>query len=183
MDDVGEQGRHLLDVLYTATHYFGELVHSHHARRHGGLHLLDDLLDVVAGHGCLVGQPADFGGHHGEAPPYSPAFSASIAALRDNRFVWSATFAMVVTTWLMLAAFSFSTPNLELIDAAASITWDILSPICETPSWLLASWAVCSARSTASAMVLTSSFEVAEISFEVAPIWIVVAASSLVVAC
>ena len=40
--------------------------------------------------------------------PYSPAFSASIAALSDSRLVWSATRVIVVTTWVMLPAFSFN---------------------------------------------------------------------------
>ncbi|VVO45249.1 hypothetical protein PS710_06606 [Pseudomonas fluorescens] len=30
--------------------------------------------------------------------PYSPAFSASMAAFSDNRLVWSATLTMVTTT-------------------------------------------------------------------------------------
>ena len=36
--------------------------------------------------------------------PYSPAFSASIAALIESRFVWSATFVIVVITMLMSSA-------------------------------------------------------------------------------
>ena len=54
--------------------------------------------------------------------PYSPAFSASMAAFNESRFVWSATFVMVVTTWLMFPAFSFSTASFALIKPAACMT-------------------------------------------------------------
>ena len=52
--------------------------------------------------------------------PYSPAFSASMAALIDSRFVWSATLVIVVTTTLMLSAFSRIMPSLAEIDAVDS---------------------------------------------------------------
>ena len=52
--------------------------------------------------------------------PYSPAFSASIAALMESRFVWSATFVMVVTARLMVAARSLIWASLEPNDSVLS---------------------------------------------------------------
>jgi len=62
-------------------------------------------------------QAADFARHHQEAATYSPAFSASMAALIDNRFRLIGHLVMVVTTMLMLSAFSRMVANLAEIDA------------------------------------------------------------------
>ncbi len=51
--------------------------------------------------------------------PNSPAFSASMAALRDRRFVWSEILLMVVTTLEILLARSLMTASLEEIDVVA----------------------------------------------------------------
>jgi hypothetical protein len=107
-----------------------------------------------------------------------------MAAFSERRLVWSATLVIVVTTWLMPPAFSLSTPSLALIDAAASMTWRIVSSMRVTPACPLpARVADSSATVDTSFIVLTSSLEVAEICFEVAPISVVVAAISAAVAC
>ena len=61
--------------------------------------------------------------------PYSPAFSASIAALIDSRFVWSATLVIVVTTRLMFAARSLITESFAPIDPVDSASCRIVRSI------------------------------------------------------
>ena len=103
--------------------------------------------------------------------PYSPAFSASMAALSESRLVWSATLVMVVTTELMLLVFSLSTASLAVIEPEASMIWRMVASMRAMALWPLpARVAVSSATTFTSCIVLTSSFEVAEISLDVAPI-------------
>ncbi|MCY1397310.1 hypothetical protein D9M71_123110 [compost metagenome] len=116
--------------------------------------------------------------------PYSPAFSASMAAFSDSRLVWSATLTMVVTTWLMLPARSLRIASLALTSSAAPITWRMVCSMRARPSWPEpANTEVCSAADDTSFMVRTRSRQVAAISWEVAPISVVVAAVSLAVTC
>ncbi|MNX86909.1 hypothetical protein D3C86_1188110 [compost metagenome] len=68
LDDLRKLVAHLLHVGHAAPHFLRKLVHAHHARGHGRLDLTHHLLDVVGGHRRLVGQAADLGGHHHEAP-------------------------------------------------------------------------------------------------------------------
>ncbi|MNL26530.1 hypothetical protein D3C87_1480590 [compost metagenome] len=107
-----------------------------------------------------------------------------MAALSDKRLVWSATLVIVVTTWVILPAFSFRMASLAFTEPAAPTTLRIVSSMRASPTCPLpASDAVCSAALDTSVMVRTSSRDVAEISREVAPISVVVAATSDAVAC
>ena len=107
-----------------------------------------------------------------------------MAAFSESRLVWSATLTMVVTTWLMLPAFSLRIASLALTRSAAPITWCMVSSMRARPNWPEpARVEVCSAAPETSLMVRTRSREVAAISREVAPISVVVAAVSVAVAC
>ena len=66
-DDLRQLAADLLDLLHAVADFLGEFVHPHDASRDRRLDLLDHLLDVVGGHGGLVGEPADFRRHHSEA--------------------------------------------------------------------------------------------------------------------
>ncbi len=91
---------------------------------------------------------------------------------------------IVVTTVLMLPAFSFSTASFPVIVPTASVTCAIVVSIRVRPVRpSSAICAVCSAVRATSPIVFTSSFDVAVISVEVAPISVVVAAISDAVAC
>ena len=90
---------------------------------------------------------------------------------------------MVTTTVLMLFAFSLSTSNLEDIDPAASTICFIVDSILFKPVRpFSAAPAAISATADTSSMVVTNSFEVAEISVAVVTISLVVAACSATVA-
>ena len=87
--------------------------------------------------------------------PYSPAFSASIAALIDSRLVWSATLVIVVTTRLMLAARSLITDSLEPIDPVDSASCRIVRSMPARLCWPVeAICAVCLASWLTSFIVL-----------------------------
>ena len=104
--------------------------------------------------------------------PYSPAFSASIAALMESRFVWSATLVIVVTTRLMLPALSLMTASfdpIEPVDSASRRMVRSMPARLSCPSEAIA--AVCTATSLTSSMVLNSSWLVAEISWTAAAAW------------
>jgi hypothetical protein len=75
---------------------------------------------------------------------------------------------MVVTTVLILPAFSLSTASLEAIESVASIIWCIvLSMLVSEERPALALSEVFQATSVTSCMVLTSSLDVAVISVTV----------------
>ena len=67
LDDLRQLRADLPNFLHAAAHLLGELVHAHHAGGHRRLHFLDHLFDVIGRHRRLVGEPADFRGHHREA--------------------------------------------------------------------------------------------------------------------
>ena len=90
--------------------------------------------------------------------PYSPAFSASIAALMESRLVWSATLVIVVTARLMLAARSLMTasfePNEEVLSASCRMVPSMPARLTRPSA---AIFPVCPAMSLTSVMVRRSS--------------------------
>ncbi|MCY1244585.1 hypothetical protein D9M72_576720 [compost metagenome] len=98
LDDLAQLFAHLLHLEHAAAHLLGELVHAHHTSRYGRLDFPNHLFDVIGGHGGLVGQASHFGGDDSKTTAIFTGFSASMAALRDSRLVWSATLTMVTTT-------------------------------------------------------------------------------------
>ena len=106
------------------------------------------------------------------APP-SPAFSASMAAFRLRRLVWSATLVMAVTTELILLALVRMVVSLSVMECVAedSDSMDELSPFSPWLPWF-ATVLVFSASSASSSIARRSSFEVAEISFTAVAIWL-----------
>ena len=67
VDDLGELHGDLSHGFASALHFFGELVHPHHARRHRRLHFLHELRDVERCRGGLVCKSANFACDHREA--------------------------------------------------------------------------------------------------------------------
>ena len=96
--------------------------------------------------------------------PYSPAFSASIAALIESRLVWSATFVIVVITMLMSSArcrIAASRSEKSVVDFSR---WAIVSPIPARFSRpASATFAVSAATPATSSIVPSSSWPVTAI--------------------
>ena len=116
--------------------------------------------------------------------PYSPAFSASIAALMERRFVWSATFAMVVTARLIVVARSLITARREPNDSVLSASFRMVASILarfSLPSIAMAP--VCPAISFTATMVCVSSFPVTLISSTAATVCAVESPSRLMTFC
>ena len=98
--------------------------------------------------------------------PNSPAFSASIAALSDSRFVWSATFVIVVTTAVIFSAFSLMASSLPEIACDAVSIWRIASFIrAKSVCPLLANSAVFCDIAATCCMVATNFVATSAISF------------------
>ena len=110
-------GAHLVDA---AAHLLGELVHLHDARPRRR------PASAARSARCRAWRPAVWSARRRisrattrKPRPYSPAFSASMAALTESRFVWSATFVIVVTTPVMSRAFSLMVESRCEIEPAA----------------------------------------------------------------
>ena len=105
--------------------------------------------------------------------PCSPAFSASIAAFTESRFVWSATFAIVVTTPPIFDARSLIADNFAAIEEVASASSRIVRStdvrLARVPS---ATPAVCANACSTSATVRESSVPVVLICRVAAAIWL-----------
>ena len=116
--------------------------------------------------------------------PYSPAFSASIAALIERRLVWSATFAIVVTARLIVVARSLITASRDPNDSVLSASFRIVASMLDRfslPSIAMAP--VFPAISFTATMVCVSSFPVTLISSTAATVCVVESPSRLITCC
>ena len=89
--------------------------------------------------------------------PYSPAFSASMAALIESRFVWSATFVIVVITILMSSARCRIAASRSEKSAVDFSRWAIVSPMPAMFSRPASATAVVSAATAATSFIVPSS--------------------------
>ena len=132
-DDLRQLFAHLFDFLHTSAHLFGKLVHTHYTGRNRRLHLLDKLFDVVTRYSSLVRKTPNLSRDNSEPASMLACLFRFDGRIEREQIVWSATFVMVVTTWLMLLAFSFKTASLALTAPPASITCRMVASMRANP--------------------------------------------------